>query len=609
MNRASYLALTWPPGRAEAVARAAHLARCMDADPAWRRRACVAGLTVCTRGAAEIPFHRLGDGGVALGTLRPLGGDLGAAAGRASTAREGGPVAKGRTLSQTHWGGYVAVWPATDAAAAGLYREPSGALEASAWSLGEGVWAVGRDFTALPPGVGPRRLALDWERIAVALGAPWAATGRSLFDDVADVGPGEVLTLAHAAPGRDLVWDPSAFAGPAPDLRSAATAAVRAVDEAVLALLPPGARAVAELSGGLDSSIVAGALAATGRAGAVSRWVTFRHARPEADEGRYARAVTGRIGVRLHELPLRLAPLTEADFREIAGFSRPAVGGADASRDRAELAQLRAAGAGALISGQGGDGAFFQFPSPLVLTDAWRARGPAALFGPLPANLARRMRRPVWGVLREAWAGLRRPGAYPVSASALLTPEVAALAREAEHPWLRAGRDRGLPPGKLLHLKGAAVTHLYRGQSRRGAEAEIVLPLFTQPLLELCLSIPTWDLAGAAYDRPFARAAFGDRLPGEVVARRDKGDMSAYFAQLVAVSLEFLRPYLLDGCLCEAGLLDRARLDRLLEPTALMWGLESVAADVLMAAAVEAWVRHWQGRAPDSLSAPRRRPA
>jgi hypothetical protein len=77
---------------------------------------------------------------------------------------------------------------------------------------------------------------------------------------------------------------------------------------------------------------------------------------------------------------------------------------------------------------------------------------------------------------------------------------------------------------------------------------------------------------------------------------------------MVAMSLEFLRPHLLDGCLCEAGLLDRGRLDRMLDPAALIWGEAGAPTDVLIAAAVESWVRHWQGRLPDSPAAPRPRP-
>jgi asparagine synthase (glutamine-hydrolysing) len=65
-----------------------------------------------------------------------------------------------------------------------------------------------------------------------------------------------------------------------------------------------------------------------------------------------------------------------------------------------------------------------------------------------------------------------------------------------------------------------------------------------------------------------------------------------------ATNLPFLRGYLLDGRLCAAGVLDGEVLDRLLDPQALIRSRDR--ADVLTAATVEAWVGHWQGRAPDA---------
>jgi asparagine synthase (glutamine-hydrolysing) len=65
-----------------------------------------------------------------------------------------------------------------------------------------------------------------------------------------------------------------------------------------------------------------------------------------------------------------------------------------------------------------------------------------------------------------------------------------------------------------------------------------------------------------------------------------------------------LRPFLLDGALAEAGVLDRAKLDEALTVEQLIWGASPN--QIMWAAATEAWVRHWQGRAGDSLSAPRK---
>jgi asparagine synthase (glutamine-hydrolysing) len=194
-----------------------------------------------------------------------------------------------------------------------------------------------------------------------------------------------------------------------------------------------------------------------------------------------------------------------------------------------------------------------------------------------------------------------------MSPSSLMTPEVRALAAGALHRWTADAQACGLPPAKTLQILGLANHHVYHGDSRRRRVADLLFPLLAQPVMEFALSIPIPILASSADDRPFAREAFASRLPAAVRDRRSKGDLSAYFARLVAGSLDMLRPYLLDGCLCASGVLDRDAVDRMLDPRQLIW--ESRPANILWAATVEAWVRHWQGRVPDSPGSPRRRQA
>jgi asparagine synthase (glutamine-hydrolysing) len=126
----------------------------------------------------------------------------------------------------------------------------------------------------------------------------------------------------------------------------------------------------------------------------------------------------------------------------------------------------------------------------------------------------------------------------------------------------------------------------------------------SQPVVELCLAIPAVDLGLGVQDRPLARRAFAARLPRAIAERRSKGNLTAHFAQLVAVSVDELRPFLLEGNLVSAGVLNRDAVASRLDPAQLIHAPRP--AELLMAAAVEAWVRHWQRRLPDSLAAPRR---
>lgn len=119
-------------------------------------------------------------------------------------------------------------------------------------------------------------------------------------------------------------------------------------------------------------------------------------------------------------------------------------------------------------------------------------------------------------------------------------------------------------------------------------------PLCAQPVVEACLSLPTPILTLGGRDRGLARHAFRDRLPIENIERRSKGDMTRLYGRLVHDSLDFLRPWLLEGRLAGLGLLDLEAADVALARETLLW--RGGYSAVMVLAAFEGWVRHWEAR-------------
>lgn len=607
--RRVYFALAWRPGDAEAASRAGDIGLRLEAETSWRRQPALPGLVLWTDPAQPLPARPAPAGaGVVLGEVFPMPGD-GAEPDSQPPGRcgpGGCPRAAAVRLSRTLWGHYVALLRGPDGRLA-VYRDPSGALDAMTWDLGDGLFVVASDMARLPRWLRPRRQSLNWDRIGRMLAVPYAATSTPLFDDIAVVAPGQMLTIG-AQPRAEAVWSPAAFARPERrDLPEVQAELVRRLDACTAALVRSHDRVLVELSGGLDSSVLAGALAATGEAGRVAAWLNYRGDRAEGDESRYAGDVAARIGVELTRILKPLTPIDAASLAELAQEFWPAMAGVDVGRDRQAAQLLRETGATAIVSGQGGDGVYFQPPSAMVAADEFHRRGWRALASPVLPAIARRTRQSVWGVwaeVRRARRGAERRLTYW---SGIRSRDLQAEVRRIDHPWVREAREAGLPPGKVLHVHGVAATHLYNGRSRRRRLADLLYPHFAQPVVELCLGVAVPDLAGGSYDRPFARQAFAERLPPSVVARRSKGNLTAYFAHLVAASADTLRPYLLEGCLCEAGVLDRAALEAHLDPDRLIW--RGAPTDVLWAAVTEAWVRYWQTQVPDSAAAARRLPA
>ncbi len=598
--RRIFLALAWRPTDRASSGRADAVGTRLATETGWRRSTPLAGLALWMPPSQAYPVQPLcGGEAVIIGETSPMPGSAAIAAG-AVEARTVHQVM--HQFSRRYWGQYVALARPRDGDLLEIYRDPSGAIDLMTWDLGDGLWVVASDMARAPAWLRPRRQSLNWTRIGEMLATPSALTSTPLFDDVEVVAPGEMLTLGGRRPERTPIWSPEMFVQPggatAADLEAELTRRLQACTAAILQRYD---RVLVELSGGLDSSVLAGAISAAGETDRVAAWLNYQGDRADGDEAPYARAVTDRLGAELTVVRKVAAPLDGDHLAELAAEFWPAMAGVDIARDRHEAELVRTTGATAIVSGQGGDGVYFQYPTAMVAADAVHRDGLKALGSPLLADVARRTRGSVWHVLREVRRAARKAETRPTISSEILNRDLRHAARDIVHPWVRVARASGVTPGKALHIQGLAVTHIYNGRSRRRRLADLVYPHFAQPVTELCLGIPVPDLAGASYDRPFARRAFADLLPPEIVARRSKGNLTSYFGRMVASSAEFLQPYLLEGCLCEAGLFDRKRLEASLDPVQLVFG--GAPGDVLWAAVTEAWVRYWQTQVADSPTA------
>ena len=86
-------------------------------------------------------------------------------------------------------------------------------------------------------------------------------------------------------------------------------------------------------------------------------------------------------------------------------------------------------------------------------------------------------------------------------------------------------------------------------------------PLASQPLVEFCLSVPTWLWATGGRNRAVARAAYSDILPPAIVARTSKAGPDSYIRSAFVAHRSRIRGRLLDGLLAAHDLLDRPALE------------------------------------------------
>jgi asparagine synthase (glutamine-hydrolysing) len=544
----------------------------------WSTLWLATGLWVAGGGPRIPKLQRLHDGRLLIvGDIRLEGGAVPAQPGRS-------PEVRCRQLSTDGWGRYVALVLSPSGTLEALFRDPSGALDCVVWRQA-GLLLAG---SILPDWLGqsfPPSFSVNWEGLADILADPILVSAAPPLQGVEALAPGEVRQARAAAPGG-LVWSP-AQASRSVDLETVVKSDPlrTALDSSILAATEGASSVLVEVSGGLDSAIVASSFNAV-RPGARASWRNSWGPYAEADERRYARAVADRLGASL-DFAARPPPVgAEAlCFRHPRAF-RPSLNLLDRAYDEDQAAACAAAGADMILTGKGGDVAFFQTATSAVLADLVASKGLRALADSTAFVLARRQRRSVWSVMMRAVRVQGRP--LRRSALSLAAPEVRHR-RPLPHPWL-ADLD-GLPLGKRIQIAGFTHNLALHGLSRRTEAADLVHPLLSQPVMEVCLALPTYRLTLGGHDRLLARNTFADRLPELILRRRSKGELGAYYGRAVAGALEPLRTHLLEGRLAGAGLLDLEAVEAALQLDQLIWHGDYGA--VMLLALLESWAQAW----------------
>jgi asparagine synthase (glutamine-hydrolysing) len=235
--------------------------------------------------------------------------------------------------------------------------------------------------------------------------------------------------------------------------------------------------------------------------------------------------------------------------------------------------------------------------NPLIAADYVWQHGLRPQLATIVADTSRLTAKSVWNVLGGALTyGLfkRRTAPYAVyTQSVLLTEEACAGFPDnaISHPWVESAAEFPLPPSKVQQVLDIVDTqHFYLRPYRF---VDTLHPLISQPIIECCLTIPTYVLTHGGVDRALAREAFRDELPPEIAARTAKGGTTGYFNRLAVENAQFLREYLLDGMLVSAGILNKQELELQLSEQVLIRGERLY--DIFTAARTEAWLRSWAG--------------
>lgn len=585
-----YLAVVWDQASLEQGVRARGI---IDFVPShWPRLQPIfdePGMMVLTRADQQHRIFEMPDG------QSIVVGDLFAASALPTALRNSRNFEEGAAfLLSAGWGRYVALFRSAASPNAAVLRDPSGAVPAYAVEY-EGVRLIS---SAIPRWLLERlgrKVMVHHERLAMAVAHPPLASFQPLVEGVEIVPAGGLFSFCGSADTHAQLWQPVRFVirSQAQSNDDAARMLRGAVELGCRTLFSGQGKIVLELSGGLDSAIVLGAVASSPPSPIVG-CANFATSFVEGDEREHARSAAAKWDTPLVELVAAEGETDLARLTQLAQPVEPILFGLDIAVELAMTGMAADFDASAIATGQGGDAIFFQMPTSAVAVDAFIDLGRQALFSQIPFDAARRAHCSIWRVWREMllyrW---RRPSARAQFDNGLLSPATRAIVERGlpTHPWMEGAE--ALPPAKRMQLEALCNGQIFYGPSLRSALCTLIHPLLAQPVLERCLAIPTYRLASGTSDRALARAAFHDLLPSSIANRRGKGEASNYYGRTIIENLDFLRGYLIDGTLVAHDILDPDALDHLLSEETLIWS--DRARLPIIYAGFEAWARHWLG--------------
>lgn len=498
----------------------------------------------------------------------------------------------GEELIARYWGSYVALLRTP--AGPILITDPTSAIPCF-WAQRSGVTIA---FSHLEHSILLQKadFSINYGFVSSLLAYDKIQNGQTGINEVSELGGGQRLNIRNTGHTITTLWDPRQVA--ASPLRVSPKSAAAKLRAETCAVIESWAACydhlIVNTSGGLDSSIV---LAAACQ-GIPAEQVTAVHSildSGDTTEAGFARAAADMAGCHYYEISAaarRSLPDIEghpATARPYRQFLAP---------EFQELEDGQAATANeAIFTGQGGDHLFHVSRNPNIFADFLRTSGnpfrlPSELY-----NAARLSGRSVWSVLATAVPGAIHPAqnaALKHAISLRRTPINSAAhdqlnMAELLPPWTCDAR--GLPPAKFDQV--ASLPHLFqvRRPLDRTGSRDVIHPLVSQPLIELCLRLPTYTLCANGVSRGLARLAFSGDVPSSILRRMTKGSASRHYMNHVGLHAEQLADALCDGALVKAGLVDPASVKAFLRLDGFRNHISGHM--VLVYYAIEAWLRTW----------------
>jgi len=425
---------------------------------------------------------------------------------------------------------------------------------------------------------------VSWPDLAAQLTYPEMRQARTCLSGVREVAPGTMERIGGSEPHQQRLWSAGPHGSrPSATREQAADALRKTTITCVAGWARATDRVAVSASGGLDSSIVCAALAA---ASEPFDCVTVSTPDASGDESAYVGLLAQHFGVRMIHRTFNPAAI-DLTWSASAGLPRPTRKAFMVELQRHLREAADQLGATAIFDGNGGDNLFCFLHSAAPIIDRLQSEGFGRGIFQTFLDMCRITDCDV-GTMAQAVLSIMRHGTREWQPdNRLLAWQVGR--QEPLTPWLGDADPR--VPGKAKHiellLRAQNFTHGLSGSAPPLAFS----PLLSQPLLELCLAVPSWLWCSGGVNRSLAREAFRDNLPVTILARRSKAGPESVLRAVFRRNRELIREMLLGGVLADRGIIDIKAVELALQ-------VDEQADDpiinrLLDLAEAEAWARSW----------------
>lgn len=607
-----FLGMVWDPASPQQQATAHLIAeRLRQLSPAWRQEFSTPGLQVFCAGARDHArqLHLVGDqGGIVIGSLLARSRDLFSPAAAQQlrfdeTQSRAFVQSRSQWLIDHAWGDYVAFGQDTANGCKWVLKDPTGLLPCLRTEFGGLNIFFSRISDCLDLQL---RFTVNETFLHSLMMIGTTFQDAASLNEASPVRRGECVEFKKDSAGwhssSKMYWTPVRYTG-AEDLiedpQTAARAMRSVIRSATASLASQHRSLLLRLSGGLDSSIMAGCLKGT-----TERFTAYTYFSPvgRSDERPWARLAAAHAGCEHIEYPLQPLDMDLSLGLRMPPSPEPSPLLGFIQRNTVERELIERTQATGVFSGDGGDSGFCSDSLTYAVPEFLRRHGITPRLFRLASQVALLTEKSSWAVLTTA---IRRvmanqdvgtPRDRILEASQLVSPDLKQDFRghdSVSHPWFQG--QRRVPWDKIRRIGTLMMAPDYYSVAvpDDAPVPEVVSPLYSQPVIELLLRIPIHTHFHRGRDRGLAREAFAAEAPEPILRRLWKDRAPGFHDQLLERERPFLKETLLNGVLARNGLLNRPLLEEVLSsgptkntvfPGEIFRHLDS-----------ELWARHWLG--------------